>query len=293
MFNPVDWHPWGDEALSRARAEDRPLLVSIGYSACHWCHVMERESFEDDATAALMNRLFVNVKVDREERPDVDQIYMETAVRLTGSGGWPLTVFCTPDGRPFWAGTYFPPQPAHGRPSFQQVLEAVADAWRSRRDDVEKSAEQILAALRSRPTGPATPLPGTRNARGRCRAHPRQRRSRSRRLRRRAEVSDADEPRRAARGVRSPACLRKRTPPSPTSYTRAASTRGGVSSTSSAADSIVTASTSGSRSRTSRRCSTTRASSCGASPRHGADLAKTTTTCDGPFVRRRTTCGAR
>jgi uncharacterized protein YyaL (SSP411 family) len=160
MHNPVDWYPWGEEALARARTEDRPLLVSIGYSACHWCHVMERESFEDDETAALMNRLYVNVKVDREERPDVDQIYMDTVVRLTGHGGWPLTVFCTPDGKPFYAGTYFPPQPAHGRPSFRQVLEAVEDAWRTRRGDVEQSAAQILSALGERPPGVASEPPG-------------------------------------------------------------------------------------------------------------------------------------
>ncbi len=160
MHNPVDWHPWTPEALERARREDRPLLVSIGYSACHWCHVMERESFEDPETAALMNRLFVNVKVDREERPDVDQLYMDTVVRLTGHGGWPLTVFCTPDGRPFYGGTYFPPEPAHGRPSFRQVLEAVDRAWRERRAEVEESAGSILQALRTRPRGVASAPPG-------------------------------------------------------------------------------------------------------------------------------------
>jgi len=160
MHNPVDWHPWTAEALERARREDRPLLVSIGYSACHWCHVMERESFEDPETAALMNRLFVNVKVDREERPDVDQLYMDTVVRLTGHGGWPLTVFCTPDGRPFYGGTYYPPLPAHGRPAFRQVLEAVDRAWRERRAEVEESAGTILQALRTRPRGVASALPG-------------------------------------------------------------------------------------------------------------------------------------
>ena len=160
MHNPVDWHPWTPEALERARREDRPLLVSIGYSACHWCHVMERESFEDPETAALMNRLFVNVKVDREERPDVDQLYMDTVVRLTGHGGWPLTVFCTPDGRPFYGGTYYPPVPSHGRPSFRQVLEAVDHAWRERRAEVEQSAGTILQALRARPRGVASELPG-------------------------------------------------------------------------------------------------------------------------------------
>jgi len=156
MHNPVDWYPWGEEALSRAREEDRPLLVSIGYSACHWCHVMERESFEDHDTAGLMNALFVNIKVDREERPDVDQLYMDTVVRLTGHGGWPLTVFCTPEGKPFYGGTYFPPEARQGMPSFQQVLEAVSDAYQNRRGEVEEQAEQILASLEQRPEVQAT-----------------------------------------------------------------------------------------------------------------------------------------
>jgi len=160
MHNPVDWYPWGREALERAQAEDRPLLVSIGYSACHWCHVMEHESFEDPDTAALMNRLFVNVKVDREERPDVDQIYMDTVVRLTGRGGWPLTVFCTPDGRPFYAGTYFPPEPRHGMPAFRQILEGVARAYREQPQEVHETTLQILAALRAAPRGEAAPPPG-------------------------------------------------------------------------------------------------------------------------------------
>ncbi|HEU5405344.1 MAG TPA: thioredoxin domain-containing protein [Gaiellaceae bacterium] len=146
--NPVDWQPWGEEALGRARAEGRPLLVSIGYSACHWCHVMERESFADPATAAVMNELFVNVKVDREERPDVDAVYMDAVVALTGQGGWPLTVFLTPDGEPFYGGTYFPPEPRHGLPSFRQVLRAVADAYRERPDDVAAQAEALVGALR-------------------------------------------------------------------------------------------------------------------------------------------------
>jgi hypothetical protein len=159
MHNPVDWHPWGEEALARARGEDKPLLVSIGYSACHWCHVMERESFEDPATAALMNRLFVCIKVDREERPDLDQIYMDTVSGLTGHGGWPLTVFCTPDGSPFYGGTYYPPTPRQGMPSFQQVLLGVEQAWRERRDDVEGSAAQIVAALAKRPEPGASAQP--------------------------------------------------------------------------------------------------------------------------------------
>jgi uncharacterized protein len=146
--NPVEWQPWGQEALDRARSERKPLLVSIGYSACHWCHVMERESFADEATAAVMNELFVNVKVDREERPDVDAVYMDAVVALTGQGGWPLTVFLTPDGEPFYGGTYFPPDPRHGLPSFRQVLRAVADAYRERPEDVAAQAEALVGALR-------------------------------------------------------------------------------------------------------------------------------------------------
>jgi uncharacterized protein YyaL (SSP411 family) len=146
--NPVDWQPWGEEALGRARAEGKPLLVSIGYSSCHWCHVMERESFEDEATAALMNELYVSVKVDREERPDVDAVYMDAVVALTGQGGWPLTVFLNPEGEPFFGGTYFPPEPRHGLPSFRQVLRAVADAYRERPEDVAAQAEALVGALR-------------------------------------------------------------------------------------------------------------------------------------------------
>jgi uncharacterized protein YyaL (SSP411 family) len=141
--NPVDWYPWGPEALERARAEDRPILLSIGYAACHWCHVMERESFEDDGTAALMNEHFVSIKVDREERPDLDAIYMDAAQAMTGSGGWPLTAFLTPDGKPFFAGTYFPPVPQHGLPSFRQVLTGIAEAWTERRDEVVTQGSTI------------------------------------------------------------------------------------------------------------------------------------------------------
>ena len=146
--NPVEWQAWGQEALDRARSEGKPLLVSIGYSACHWCHVMEHESFSDEATAAVMNELFVNVKVDREERPDVDAVYMDAVVALTGQGGWPLTVFLTPDGEPFFGGTYFPPEPRHGLPSFRQVLRAVADAYRERPEDIAAQAEALVDALR-------------------------------------------------------------------------------------------------------------------------------------------------
>jgi len=145
--NPVDWFPWGDEALSLARAEDRPILLSIGYSACHWCHVMERESFEDPGVAALMNEQFVNVKVDREERPDVDQVYMRAVQAIAGQGGWPLTVFLTPEAEPFYGGTYFPPEPRHGLPSFRQVLAGVARAYRERPDEVQRNATELRRAL--------------------------------------------------------------------------------------------------------------------------------------------------
>jgi len=156
--NPVDWYPWGEEALARARAEDRPILLSIGYSACHWCHVMEHESFEDAGTAALMNRLFVSIKVDREERPDLDSIYMEAVQRLTGQGGWPMTMFLTPDGRPFYGGTYYPPEDRHGMPGFKRVLLAVDEAYRERREDMEQNADGLISTfgaqipVRSRPT---------------------------------------------------------------------------------------------------------------------------------------------
>jgi len=146
--NPVDWYPWGDEAFERARAEDKPVLLSVGYAACHWCHVMEHESFEHDETAALMNERFVNIKVDREERPDVDSLYMDAVVALTGQGGWPMTVFLTPAGEPFLGGTYYPPEPRYGMPSFQQVLVAVSDAYRERRGDVAGQAAAIVDAVR-------------------------------------------------------------------------------------------------------------------------------------------------
>jgi hypothetical protein len=145
--NPVDWYPWGEEALARARAEDKPILLSIGYAACHWCHVMEHESFEDDETARLMNEHFVSIKVDREERPDVDGVYMDAVVALTGHGGWPLTAFLTPEGEPFLGGTYFPPEPRHGLPSFRQVLVAVAEAYRERRGDVTRQARALTDAI--------------------------------------------------------------------------------------------------------------------------------------------------
>jgi uncharacterized protein YyaL (SSP411 family) len=145
--NPVDWYPWGEEAFHKARSESKPILLSIGYSACHWCHVMERESFEDEKIAALMNDLFVNIKVDREERPDLDEIYMNAVQMLTGRGGWPMTVFLTPEGKPFYGGTYFPPEDRYGVPGFPRILAGVANAYREKPQDVEKSVGQILTAL--------------------------------------------------------------------------------------------------------------------------------------------------
>jgi uncharacterized protein len=145
--NPVDWYPWGPEALARAVAEDKPILLSIGYSACHWCHVMERESFEDARTAAVMNAGFVSIKVDREERPDLDGIYMQAVQALTGSGGWPMTVFLMPDGTPFYGGTYFPPVDRPNHPSFTRVLDAISDAWHNRRNDVVRSGTQLREQL--------------------------------------------------------------------------------------------------------------------------------------------------
>lgn len=146
--NPVEWYPWGEEAFEKAKQEDKPILLSVGYSACHWCHVMAHESFEDDETAALMNKLYVNIKVDREERPDVDGIYMEAVQALTGHGGWPMTVFMLPDGRPFYGGTYYPKEPRHGMPAFKQVLMSLRDAYDNRRQDVETQADNIKDALK-------------------------------------------------------------------------------------------------------------------------------------------------
>jgi len=145
--NPVDWHPWGPDALARARLLDRPIFLSIGYAACHWCHVMERESFENEATAAYLNERFVAIKVDREERPDLDQVYMAAVQAMTGGGGWPMSVFLTPDGRPFYGGTYFPDEPRHGMPSFRQVLEGVDRAWRDQRSEVEGAGQRLVEAL--------------------------------------------------------------------------------------------------------------------------------------------------
>jgi uncharacterized protein YyaL (SSP411 family) len=146
--NPVDWYPWSEEAFELARAEDKPVLLSVGYAACHWCHVMEHESFEDAETAELMNERFVCIKVDREERPDVDGLYMEAVVTMTGHGGWPMTVFLTPDGRPFYGGTYFPPEPRYNMPSFRQLLLAVSEAYHQRRSELERQADALVEAIR-------------------------------------------------------------------------------------------------------------------------------------------------
>jgi hypothetical protein len=157
--NPVDWYPWGEEAFEKARAQDKPVLLSVGYAACHWCHVMERESFEDPDTAALMNDHFVSVKVDREERPDVDAVYMAATQAMTGQGGWPMTVFMTPDGVPFLAGTYFPPEERHGMPSFRRVLTQVAELWTTRRGDLLAQGQRVVEAIRrTAPKASSDPL---------------------------------------------------------------------------------------------------------------------------------------
>ena len=174
--NPVDWRPWGEEALSEARHEDKPILLSVGYAACHWCHVMEHESFEDDATAALMNENFINIKVDREERPDIDGIYMQAVQAMTGHGGWPMTVFLTPEGVPFYAGTYFPGEDRHGMPSFKRVLTTVGEAYRTRRVDVDRTTAQLREFFAStmhptRSTGTLSPSLLERAYRGLAQDH--------------------------------------------------------------------------------------------------------------------------
>jgi uncharacterized protein YyaL (SSP411 family) len=146
-YNPVQWFPWGEEALQSALAQDKPILVSIGYAACHWCHVMERESFEDDATAALMNEYFINIKIDREERPDLDHIYMDALQAMNGNGGWPLNVFLTPEGKPFYGGTYFPPVRAYNRASWKEVVESIHQAWTERREEIVTQANNLTTHL--------------------------------------------------------------------------------------------------------------------------------------------------
>ncbi len=157
--NPVDWFPWGPDALARARLLDRPIFLSIGYAACHWCHVMERESFEDQATAAYLNSRFIAIKVDREERPDLDQVYMGAVQAMTGGGGWPMSVFLTPEGRPFYGGTYFPKAPSHGLPSFRQVLEGIDRAWREQRGELEEAGARLVGQLAAQARNAAGPAP--------------------------------------------------------------------------------------------------------------------------------------
>jgi uncharacterized protein YyaL (SSP411 family) len=155
-YNPVDWYAWSDEAFERAKKENKPIFLSIGYSTCHWCHVMERESFENEEVAEIMNKHFISIKVDREQRPDVDNVYMTAVQMMTGSGGWPLSVFLTPDGKPFFGGTYFPPEDTHGRRGFKSLLLVIADAWENRHDELVNSAGQIsdvLARQDDRPAG--------------------------------------------------------------------------------------------------------------------------------------------
>src|SRR5882757_2386063 len=147
--NPVDWYPWGPEAIQKSRSEDRPIFLSIGYSACHWCHVMEHESFESEAIALVLNENFVAIKVDREERPDLDQIYMNAVQMLTGHGGWPMSVFLTPELKPFYGGTYWPPHSSRGMPGFDQILAGVHDAWKNRREQALTAAEQLTAELQN------------------------------------------------------------------------------------------------------------------------------------------------
>ena len=159
--NPVDWFPWGDEAFEKARREDKPVFLSVGYSACHWCHVMEHESFEDEATAALMNEYFVSVKVDREERPDVDAIYMDAVQALTGSGGWPMSVFLTPDAVPFYGGTYFPDTSRYGMPSFSEVLRQIAALWANRRDEILEAGAALKEELERQASGGTSTANGT------------------------------------------------------------------------------------------------------------------------------------
>jgi len=148
--NPVDWYAWGEEAFNKAKKEDKPIFLSIGYSTCHWCHVMEEESFENEAIAEILNRDFVAIKVDREERPDIDQIYMSYVIATTGSGGWPLSVFLTPDRKPFYGGTYFPPRDKYGKPGFANILEHIAESWKIKRDDIESASGRFIEIFNSR-----------------------------------------------------------------------------------------------------------------------------------------------
>ena len=275
--NPVDWYPWGEDALARARQEDRPILLSVGYSACHWCHVMERESFENPETAAYMNAHFVNVKVDREERPDVDALYMEAVQTISGQGGWPMTVFLDPEGVPFFAGTYFPPDEGRGMPSFRMVMEAVVDAFEGRRG-------------RDRRAGAADA-----GATGRDRRD----RAGGRRSRVGAAGGGGGAPARIGRSPSAAASAARRSSRPPwrwsccwraasASRSSAASTRcwPAASTTSSAAASPATRSTQPGSSPTSRRCSTT--TPCSPAPTCMAGRSSAMSATGGPSRRRST-----
>lgn len=164
QHNPVDWFPWGEEAFGKARDEAKPIFLSIGYSTCHWCHVMERESFEDETVARFLNRHFISIKVDREERPDLDKIYMTAVQALSGQGGWPLSAFLTPELKPFYGGTYFPPRDVQGRPGFLNLLQGLVNLWQTKRDEVMRSSEDLhqrLAELCARPPEKGAPLTPT------------------------------------------------------------------------------------------------------------------------------------
>jgi hypothetical protein len=275
---PVAWWPWGDAALAEARARDVPVLLSVGYATCHWCHVMARESFDDPEVGALMNEGFVSVKVDREARPDVDAVYMSALQMLTGSGGWPMTLALTPDGRPWYAGTYFPPDDRFGRPSFRRVLRALTDAWRDRRAEVERAADEVAAAL-ARLEGGAPPGAGggaaprrqppcawrPRRTRRRARCWPRPSRWCCRPCRRpTTRRAAASGTRRSSRRTRPCAgwssCPAR--PPTRCATAPCARSSMAASPTSSAARSTVTRSTARGRSRTSRSCSSTRRRCC-------------------------------
>ncbi len=199
--NPVDWQEWGEEAFAEARQRDVPVLLSVGYSACHWCHVMAHESFEDPETAEVMNRLFVNVKVDREERPDVDAIYMEAVQAMTGRGGWPMTVWMTPDGQPFYAGTYFPNRDHHGMASFSKVMTAVSDAWVNRRDEVLEQSARLTEAI-NRDIPPSDGLPQQQSLPRRLRVDCCNFRSDQWRVRRGSQIPSATDPGVPAAGTR-------------------------------------------------------------------------------------------
>ena len=284
--NPVDWYPWGPEALERARRENRPILLSIGYSACHWCHVMERESFEDEAIAAQMNQWFVNVKVDREERPDLDQVY-QLVVQLMGrSGGWPLTVFLTPDQKPFFGGTYFPPADRYGMPGFPKVLKAIREAYDARRDEVNAQSAELVKAIAE--------VRHRRRARARLRGIALARAAR--RARRRSSSPASTTTTGASASVRSSptrcrstscsaeACSRRMTAPRRARRsTRCAPAGFGITS---AEASTATRPTSGGSCRTSRRCSTTTRSSCASTSTAGAPSATTSVRRDGARDRR-------